>query len=79
MGRIQYREQINWEFVEGSAGSEQHCHSEKVAHTGVGISIEFQMIYRHTDCYICHFVEFFHEKLYSYPGDCHASVHTGSQ
>ena len=27
------------------------CHSDKVAHTGVGISIEFQVVYRHTVCY----------------------------
>ena len=38
------------EFVEGSAGPEQHCHSEPVRTTFVGISIEFQVVYRHTVC-----------------------------
>ena len=37
------------EFVEVSARPEQHCHSEKVAHTGVGISIELWATHRHTD------------------------------
>ena len=37
----------NCEFVEGSAGSEQHCHSEPVRTTFVGISIEFQAAHRH--------------------------------
>ncbi len=32
--------------------------------TGVGISIEFQMIYRHTGVLTCLFLEFIHEKLY---------------
>ena len=33
--------------VAGRAISEQHSHSEKVAHTGTGISIEFRAIHRH--------------------------------
>ncbi len=35
------------EFAEVSAGIEQHCHSEPVLTTFVGISIEFQAAYRH--------------------------------
>ena len=35
------------EFVERSARPEQHCHSEPVRTTFVGISIEFWAIYRH--------------------------------
>ena len=34
-------------FVEVSACTEQHCHSEPVRTTFVGISIEFRAIYRH--------------------------------
>ena len=37
------------EFVEESRRIEQHCHSEPVRLSGVGISIEFQIIHRHTD------------------------------
>ena len=39
----------------GMQGIEQHCHSEPVRTTFVGISIEFQTIYRHTDCFILPF------------------------
>ena len=35
------------EFVEVSARPEQHCHSEPVLLSGVGISIEFQAAHRH--------------------------------
>ena len=34
----------------GKQGIEQHCHSEPVRTTFVGISIEFQVVYRHTVC-----------------------------
>ena len=37
------------EFAEGNQGIEQHCHSEPVRTTFVGISIEFRTAYRHTD------------------------------
>ena len=33
------------EFEEGSAGPEQHCHSEPVRTTFVGISIEFEAVF----------------------------------
>ena len=45
----------NWEFVEGSQGIEQHCHSEPVLFPGVGISIELQATHRHTGCSILPF------------------------
>ena len=32
------------EFGEGSRGTEQHCHCDKVAHYFVGISIEFEAL-----------------------------------
>ena len=41
------------EFEEGSAGPEQHCHSEPVRLSGVGISIEFWAAHRHTVCSFC--------------------------
>ena len=37
-------------FAEVSLGFEQHCHSEPVRLSGVGISIEFRAAYRHTAC-----------------------------
>ena len=43
------------EFADERPGIEQHCHSEPVRTTFVGISIEFQTIYRHTDCFILPF------------------------
>ena len=43
----------NWEFVEVSARPEQHCHSEPVRLSGVGISIEFWAAHRHTVCSFC--------------------------
>ena len=62
-------------FVEERPGIEQHCHSEPVRTTFVGISIEFRATYRHTGRSffvlfpgICLCVI---EKWYSYPGDCH--------
>ena len=38
----------NWNLQSG-AHPEQRCHSEPVRLSGVGISIEFQIIHRHTD------------------------------
>ena len=69
------RENKRLEFAEVSQGFEQHCHSEPVRTTFVGISIEFRAAYRHTDrsffvlfpgIYLCVI-----EKWYSYPGDCY--------
>ena len=37
------------EFADERPGIEQHCHSEPVRTTFVGISIEFRTAYRHTD------------------------------
>ena len=64
------RRRINWnvligltqqndklEFVEESQSIEQHCHSEPVRTTFVGISIEFRAAHRHTDCSILLFSE----------------------
>ena len=45
------------EFVEESQSIEQHCHSEPVRTTFVGISIEFRAAHRHTDCSILLFSE----------------------
>ncbi|MGN1027971.1 MAG: hypothetical protein ACI4P4_16385, partial [Faecousia sp.] len=67
------------EFVEGSQGIEQHCHSEPArtlvweSPSNLGQSIVIQTVLS------CRFPEFFHDKLCFYPGDCHASVRTGSQ
>ena len=47
-GLTQQRRKL--EFVEVSARPEQHCHSEPVRLSGVGISIEFQAAHRHTVC-----------------------------
>ena len=44
----------NWEFVEGSA-PRTTLSFRTSAHTGVGISIEFQIIHRHTNCSILPF------------------------
>ena len=41
--------------------------------TGVGISIEFQAAIVIQAVLFYRFPEFIHEKLYSYPGDCHTS------
>ena len=62
------------EFDEGRPGIEQHCHSEPVrtlvweSPSNSGQTIVIQIVPT------CRFPESFHEKLYSYPGDCHASV-----
>ena len=58
--RVLRRKRINGICGE-SHGLEQHCHSEPVRLTGVGISIEFQAAYRHTVCSI-RFPVFIHEK-----------------
>ena len=42
------RQGYKLEFVEEKPGIEQHCHSEPVRTTFVGISIEFQDQERHT-------------------------------
>ena len=70
---------INWEFGEGNQRIEQHCHSEPVrtlvweSPSNFGQHIVIQTVLSR------HFPEFIHEKLYFFPGDCHASVRTGSQ
>ena len=67
------------EFEEGSAGPEQHCHSEPVrtlvweSPSNSRQPIVIQSVLS------CRFPEFIHEKWYVYSGDCHASVITGSQ
>ena len=67
------------EFAEVSAGSEQHCHSEPArtlvweSPSNFGLSIVIQTVLLHR------FLEFIQEKWHFYPGDCHASVRTGSQ
>ena len=62
------------EFERGKKGIEQHGHSEPVrrlvwespSNSSQPIVIQTVLTFR--------FPDFFHEKLYSYPGDCHASV-----
>ena len=49
------QETTNWEFAEGSQGIEQHCHSEPVRTTFVGISIESRAAHRHTGRFILPF------------------------
>ena len=66
-------------FGEEKPGIEQHCHSEPVrtlvweSPSNFRLPIVIQVILS------CRFPEFIHEKGYFYPGDCHASVITGSQ
>ena len=63
----------------GKCGPEQHCHSEPVltlvweSPSNFGLSIVIQTVLLHR------FLEFIQEKWHFYPGDCHASVRTGSQ
>ena len=67
------------EFAEGSQGIEQLCHSEPVLKlVWESPSNSGQLIVIQTVLF-CRFPEFIHEKLCFYPGDCHASLRTGSQ
>ena len=65
---------INWNLAD-----RQNVSFQTSAHAGVGISIEFQVAYRHTVYSILPFSGIFHKKWYVYPGDCHTSLRTGSE